>query len=299
MVYSNKFVVCVLVNGTPVKELSDSSVLIPHGTTYSLRLRNRNSRRAVVKFWIDGEEASGNGYIIDANKAVDIHRYAAKDVAFKFVNLDSSEAVDFGKNGPNHDKKMGVIEARFYLEKAVPEVKEVHHHHHYPPKKYYPIQPKPWITPAPWMPTPYYRSPGAPIYGDGPTVTCHNSARGLSTGMSMSAAPQADSTVIGSSYDGLAALNNVQLESAPTHDVLYPQISEGCTVEGEATGQRFTTSWIDVEEDFVALKIVLKATNQPLDIPVALAGDPAYCGGCGAKKGRKSDKFCGQCGHKL
>ena len=55
MVYSNKFVMCVLVNGKPVEELANGEVQIPFNTEYVLRFRNKNDRRAVVKFWIDGE----------------------------------------------------------------------------------------------------------------------------------------------------------------------------------------------------------------------------------------------------
>lgn len=117
MVYSNKFVVCVLVNGVVQNELANGEVHIPCGSEYVLRFRNKHNRRAVVKFTIDNENVSGNGYIIPANDYVDIMRHADKDAAFKLVDLNSPEAVDAGKNGPNFDKSKGLIEANFYLEK--------------------------------------------------------------------------------------------------------------------------------------------------------------------------------------
>jgi hypothetical protein len=113
---------------------------------YALRCRNKNNRRAMVKLFIDGENVSGDGFLINANDHVDIKRSIDKDAAFKFVSLDSPDAIDFGKNGPNHDKVKGTIEARFYLEKEkatftyTPTV-EHHHHHHYPrprPQPYWP-----------------------------------------------------------------------------------------------------------------------------------------------------------------
>jgi hypothetical protein len=115
MVYSNRFVATVLINGNVQKELANGIVPIPFNSIYSLRFRNKNDRRAVVKFTIDGEDVSGNGYIIPANSAIDIHRHWAKDAQFKFVDLNSAEAVDFGKNGPEGNK--GIIQARFHLEK--------------------------------------------------------------------------------------------------------------------------------------------------------------------------------------
>jgi len=61
MVYSNKFVMCVLHHGHPLKELANGMVSLPFGAEYALRLRNKNNRRAVVKLFIDGENVSGGG----------------------------------------------------------------------------------------------------------------------------------------------------------------------------------------------------------------------------------------------
>lgn len=97
MVYSSRFVVCVLVNGQPAKERADGVVPIPFGSEYVLRFRNKNNRRAVVKFTIDGENVSGNGYIVPAHSAIDIKRHSEVDRAFKFVDLESGEAIDYGK----------------------------------------------------------------------------------------------------------------------------------------------------------------------------------------------------------
>lgn len=109
---------CILVNGQIAKEFPNGTTLIPFGSEYTIRFRNKNSRKAVVRFTIDDEDASSGGYIIPANDFIDIRRYAHKDVAFKFVDLNSPEAIDFGKND-NKDKNKGVIEAKFYLEKEI------------------------------------------------------------------------------------------------------------------------------------------------------------------------------------
>ena len=92
---------CLIVDGVVQKELTNNTVKIPFGTEYTLRFRNKNNRRSVVKFKIDGEDASGNGYVISPNGHVDIKRYAHKDCAFKFVSVDSEEAIDYGKNNSN------------------------------------------------------------------------------------------------------------------------------------------------------------------------------------------------------
>ena len=115
MTYSNKFVMCIIIDGTIQKESDSGSVFIPFGTEYTIRFRNKNNKRAVVRFSIDGEDVGGNGYVIPSNDYIDIKRHHDKDKAFKIVSIDSQEAMDFGKNGNNDIK--GHIVAKFYLEK--------------------------------------------------------------------------------------------------------------------------------------------------------------------------------------
>lgn len=116
MAYKNKFVVCVIVDGNIVKELDNGQVNLPFGTEYTLRLRNKHPRRAICKLSIDGENVSSGGFIIGANSYIDIERPANIAKKFKFVSLDSEEAHDFGKNGPNPNKTKGTIVAEFALE---------------------------------------------------------------------------------------------------------------------------------------------------------------------------------------
>lgn len=75
------------------------------------------------------------------------------------------------------------------------------------------------------------------------------------------------------------------------------QLKEGCTVEGGSSGQTFTSEYIDLETDFVSLRCTLKGLPHtevytPLNVE-------AYCTGCGAKKTRNADNFCGVCGKKF
>ena len=114
--YSNKFVLSVICDGQIVKELDNGQVNIPFGSEYTLRLRNRNNRRALAKISIDGENVSGGGIIIAANSFVDIERSVDVARKFKFVALDSAEAQDYGKNGPNPNKTKGTITVDFALE---------------------------------------------------------------------------------------------------------------------------------------------------------------------------------------
>lgn len=228
MAYSSKFVLCVLLDNVPQKEFDDGAVVLPANCEYALRFRNKNDRRAVVKFFIDGEEVSGPGYIIEANDHTDIKRHFHKAVNFRFVSNESGDAVEFGKNGPDPERKMGVVEARFFLEKEQPKVieKHIHHHHDY--------RPRPWVNPYP-----YYGGLMRSRSSDGDkTLTC-----GL-----------AGAEAIYSSADSAPNVANYSSGSIPV-------LSTGCTVEGSVSDQRFTTGYCETETTYTTLKVVLKVNN--------------------------------------
>jgi len=293
MIYSNHFVMCVLVNGKPLKERVDGTVSIPLGAEYTIRFKNKNSRRAMVKFTIDNENASGNGYIIPAHQDVEIKRFADRDQMFKFVELNSDEAQLEGKNGPNHDGSKGVIEAKFYLEKAYTP----------PPIPVYQPIPVPYPVPVwpkphnPWNNGPYYNDPYVPRYA---TTYCSNSIGGVARGMS--AGGDTKGIVSHDCHVGGAESMQMNFGCATPANYTPPAteaLKEGVTVGGAASGQKFTTVYFDPENDYVTLKLVLRGSNEPVPQMAATSGDAEYCGNCGAKKGRKTDKFCGKCGTKL
>lgn len=309
MIYSNHFVMCVLVNGKPLKERADGIVAIPLGAEYTIRFKNKNSRRAMVKFTIDGEDASGNGYVIGAHQDIEIRRFADRDQMFRFVDLNSGEAQLEGKNGPNWDGSKGVIEAKFYLERQYTP----------PPPPVYVPQPYPVPYPVPVYPRPrpWYDKYHGPVWTDNtkqewpnlnnPFYTCSaggnkgmsaGATRGMSAGVNMSM----------NACDGPAtfAMNDCGPVGAEAFGGTVPcsytppagpaPMTEGVTVGGSVSGQRFTTVYFDAETDYVTLRLVLRGTNEVVQ-PVVEEAE--HCTNCGTKRGRKSDKFCGKCGSKL
>lgn len=250
MVYSNKFVVCVLVDGKPQQEMANGVVKLPFGAEYSLRFRNKNNRRAVVKIFIDGENVSGGGYVIPAHGYADVHRHNEVDRAFKFVSLDSEEAVDHGKNGPNTDKVKGTVEARFYLEKerADTYVPWYHQVHYYPPvirserrdRKERRVKWGGTIQPAS-MPSQFA-----------------NDDLQWSSNNSVSPTENMCSTTSLGFCDQMSAGSTVQNN----------ELMDGCTVEGDSTGQKFSSIYIDVEDTYTSLKIFLQGYESTEEPPV-------------------------------
>lgn len=344
MPFASRFGLHVVVNGHVVKDLANGEVQIPFGTEYAVRLRNRHKERyAVVKLFIDGEEQSKGGFIIPPNSHRDIRNSSFSTKVFKFVDLDGQEALDAGKDQDNPEKQMGVIEARFHLQREEPKVQHVHHHHSYPVPQPYPVPvPTPYPWPRPWHPyrrdlTHYYDSAcrrvgaggssatfgavtshDAASYSSGDIKTCgdmggFNSASGLeSMGCvgSAEAAPQAM----------LASLNvgqHVNSTKSAARGVRSREVRDGATVEGSNTGVNYGTQWVDIEDDYVPLKLFMRGydTGVQAEIPVPppgvametpklpdavpVATDSCHCDQCGAKSARKSSKFCHVCGAKL
>ena len=224
MVYSNKFVMCVLVNNQIQKELNNGTVPIPFGVEYTLRFRNKNSRRAVVKFYIDGEDVSGNGYIIPANSHIDIKRYSNKDESFRFVPLDSPEAIDQGKNGPNSDKTKGLIEAKFYLEKQCDfNFKNNKNDNYY------------------WN---YFTNSTHPY---NMTLCSHDSYTNCTSTTFSESKP----------YTVTYNKDTISLSSKDV-DKINLSLNDGVTVPGGFTGQTFSNTYINIEEDYATLKLFLQ-----------------------------------------
>lgn len=114
--YSNDFVVAILVNGQFADESVDGQVGIPANSEYVIRLRNKNNKRALAKVFIDNEPVTEGGIVVDAQSYVDLERPTTKAVKFKFVSSESGEAIDFGKNNKT-DGSNGVIRVEWQLER--------------------------------------------------------------------------------------------------------------------------------------------------------------------------------------
>ena len=276
MVYSNRFVLCILINGQVQKELANGTVKIPFGSEYAIRARNKNPSRAVVKIFVDGENVSGNGYVVPANDHIDIERHHDKDRAFKFVDLDSPEAVDAGKNGPNDDKEKGTIEVRFFMEKVINA----------------PVTPwvSPNIIPKPWKsPSPFDKPYDHPIlWGQPPSYDYNHDILRCFASADASASSRAMT-------DTKLSLQSCSLQT-PQFGAEIAN-ADGCTVEGNLTGQNFSTTYIITENDYVSLRVFLQGYVAD-KVYTHTTTKVNFCESCGTKK-KKSANFCSNCGLKF
>jgi len=336
MVYSSRFVLSVLLNKNVASERADGVVPIPFGSEYGIRCRNRNkNRRALVKLFVDNENISGGGFVIEADEAVDIFRRSDVDAALKFVELTSEDAELTGKSD-NQDGSKGVIEARFYLEKETPGLPALPK----PPKRNRKLkQPQPLPLPYPYpypVPTPSpapwkYVNPYQPVWIGGTYVdntlgnggvtysvggggTMSSLGRGMTAGgqhmncanlgeMKCSLSAEAPAMPL-NLETGLIPPPVAEPSVAPSPPVPDTRtLEEGCTVDGGITGQNFRLVSFNAEEDFVVMKLVLRGykpeAGDKVGVTSIKAKEEQYCTNCGQKKGRKADKFCGKCGHQF
>lgn len=342
MPFASRFGLHVVVNGHVVKDLANGEVQVPFGTEYSVRLRNRHKERyAVVKLFIDGEEQSKGGFIIPPNSHRDIRNSSFSTKVFKFVDLDGQAALDAGKDQANPDKQMGVIEARFHLQREEPKVTHVHHHHTVPTPYPVPV-PTPYPWPRPWHPyrrdlTHYYDS-NTRVGAGGSSVTfgavaSHDAANYSSgdiktCGLESLGAVSDDMGMVGCA-DAMPANfaapagQHVNSTKSALRGVRSREVRDGATVEGSNTGVNYGTQWVDIEDDYVPLKLFMRGydTGVQAEVPVPPPGvamevpkfpdavpsvpvppaatDTCHCDQCGAKSARKSSKFCHVCGAKL
>ena len=219
--YKGGFVVNVIHKGD-ILEDTNSTVAIPFNAEYEVKLKNKNSRDAVAKVFIDGREVTKAGdIIVRENQSVNLERYLeslSDGRKFKFVPL--------GK-GESGDNEKGVIEVRFRLvkERSYGIVwnppREIHHYHH----------------PVYIEPKPYWNSPDV--------TWCSNNT---------SSKAILDSCSTSGNLSANACYCNTSSSSVNISDV-----DSGKTVEGSYSGQKFSYDYIgslESSETVVRLKVV-------------------------------------------
>lgn len=73
MMYNQKLVASIKANRKILREFKDT-VYIPFASEYSILLKNLNTQRAVVHVFIDGEDQTPSGLVLDAGQEIDFER---------------------------------------------------------------------------------------------------------------------------------------------------------------------------------------------------------------------------------
>ena len=175
MMYNQKFAAAIKVNGKVLREFKDQ-VYVPFASEYSILLKNLNTRRAIVTVYIDGENQTPGGLVIDAGREINLERSIknnnlSEGNRFKFI--ERTGAVEQHRGIKLED---GIVRIEFEFERE---------------------QPQQWYSSN--ANSIWNINDNVPYYG----VTCNNTYQGPLRGR-------------GTSSIASASLNNIQISSQST-----------------------------------------------------------------------------------
>jgi len=197
MAYRKNFVVAIKHNGRILREL-DETVNLPFGSEYSVLLKNKDSRKAVAKLEIDGQDVlDGNSIIVDANTSVELKGFMkGTTVRNKLRFIKKTKQISDYRGDRIDD---GLVRVEFWFEK----------------------EETPQLWPEPWGGTQiYYSNFSGGIIGSGPGANLGSSCNNVSTNYTAPVKCKADDngiTVKGSeTYQGYTYGSTKPLELAST-----------------------------------------------------------------------------------
>ena len=295
--YRDSYVVALLVDGKIQKESDNGTVLIPFGSEYVLRLKNKLRKRAVADIWIDGKVAV-KGVVIDANETVDLERFVADGNLSEGKRFKLARLTDPKVEQPN-DSENGSIEVNFYPEKEAPVVEKIvehincsHHHHGWLGhctwccnNNYcgtcHPGTWKQWTT---YSGTTTDNLSGGITSSGNITVTNGGDLKGILRSNNLNVTYTSNSSAAQASVG-----SNVGSDAVMMNAVSMPLGEAAATVEGSTSLQKFSSVYIDVDRSKpTTIRLTVKGTTKILEV----------CTSCGYKR-KKDVKFCPNDGTQL
>ena len=284
MVFQNNLIAVTRSNGKILRERNvdgTQEVTLPFGSDYSILLKNKDSRRVVVKVEIDGQDVlDHNELVIGANSETELAGFmSGNEVRNKFRFIKKTQEISDHRGDRVDD---GIIRISFRYEQRVIDT-VIHHEHHYHYAHHYPEPIRPWPYPYPY--------PG-PQWTD---VTCRG-ANGGPIECDLSESHEVGSLVNSSTS---VFCNNTSIGS--THRSFVDDKTSqdpGITVKGQSTYQSFSTTFVgQLESQSYTINIVLRGTDsvgqvvaEPITVTTKL-----ICSSCGTVWESTHD-YCGSCG---
>ena len=304
--YSDKLVVAVMANGKILRERKDE-VFLPFGQEFTLRFKNLNSLRAVVRVSIDGQDATEgiNGLIVPPNGTVDLERFIKNGnigTGNRFKFIERTQKIEDGPRGIKAED--GLVRVEFEFEKQPAKIEDVivNHHYNYRPWGWtYPLQhPRQYDV---WHGPMYVSSSNVPL-GTATTLTAaagqggvtSNSVKLSSAGIanvvntSMNISGAALST---KSSDQVHDINSVQSFSSAVNDA-------GITVPGSLSDQKFEVgAWFptDGQKHVMVLRLLGMVGEKVIQKPVTVKSKQR-CSTCDHVN-KATSRFCVDCGTAL
>lgn len=284
MAFSNGFAVAVKVDGKVVQERQDGVVPVPFGSDYVIRLINKNSRRALAKVYIDGQNVSGAGGLVlyphgdyQGRDVVDLERPTDKAVTFRFASTESRAAAEHGKAGPDVDGDKGLIRVEWTLEKEI----------------------LPYGTGCYGaLSSPLKRMRNSPpVSNYEPTITSSLSSGPSCTSGYSSTMDFCDYERDQKTSGGIVTPDDSTARTLSKSGTVR-DLESGVTVEGRYSSQGFQSVAFNVDYAATPTVVMLKLKGY-----TASEGRPVegtrYCPQCSATTKKLTDRFCRSCGERL
>lgn len=279
MMYQEKMAVAVKVNNRVLREFKDQ-VYIPFNEEYTLFIKNLNTRRAVVKIEIDGQNVTNDGLVVNANSSVDLERFISDNLneGYRFKFVERTAKIEQHRGGPGVED--GLIRIEWEYEKDYPKtLGGIDWSKIKGSTGYVDAVSNTWLSGGSYDPTSmkedYYFA---------------QTARGAGSSFASASGDYMSGTLLNCST--VSSAESV-LRSMP------PQSDIGITVKGSISEQRFYQ--VDVKTDGVKHVMVLKLVGdiggKPVVEPVTVK-TKAKCETCGLVN-KATSKFCVECGTNL
>jgi len=298
--FQNKFVCAVKVNGKILRE-SSNLVTLPFGAEYEILLKNLNSRRAMVKVSVDGQDATeGTRLILQPNSSITLQRFIrngnmSSGNRFKFI--ERTAGIESHRGIKEDD---GLIRAEFWAEKEVAEetiIRRKYVDEYYPvPRPYYPPYDPYWPRPWRWNDGITWTSTGTITGGLGDI----NATGSLGDNLQKSSQTNVSYNSSGGSADAGLDPGELCRGGGPIGAMNMAVNTAGITVPGSESSQHFySASGFPLESNshVIILQLRGEVGGVAVEVPVTVERKPE-CSTCG-KTNRPTNKFCDQCGTAL
>jgi hypothetical protein len=312
MMYESKLVASLKANGKILREFKDT-VYIPFGSEYSFLLKNLNTTRALVNVFIDGEDMTPGGLVLNAGQEVDLERSIKggnlkEGNRFKFI--ERTAAIEDGPRGVKLED--GLVRIEFQFEKPpmrVSDLPEWQRKSIFGPMfgNHGGIVGSTNTSEYPGVVDKFSNSDttGGWIQSSGATysqVNVNGALRGVDYSLNGSVTAQAASASIDKYCADNGIINKMEAhDGMATMDSYMPKNDIGITVPGSKSTQSFTTTYMnamEAEKHTIVLKLLGETPdNKPVLQPVTTKHKPK-CVTCG-KQNKATAKFCTECGTAL
>jgi hypothetical protein len=133
------FIATILHNNRPVREFTETNertCIVPFGSEYKVRLKNKTDKRCKVKVFIDGMDTNSDGssFVLAAQQSLDLERFVddlKSGKKFKFISVE--EGTKTGEIQDPTSSENGLIRVEFHPESLTISGGYVNIWQNYPP----------------------------------------------------------------------------------------------------------------------------------------------------------------------